>query len=55
MVSEEKSEEMKHLLQKKKKLHKEIHSDYEKIGQKINDDLDKIKEGKKSVIFMQIS
>ena len=37
---------MKNLLQKEKKLHKEIHSDYEKISQKINDDLDKIKKAK---------
>ena len=46
MTDENQSKEMKNLLQKEKKLHKEIHSDYEKISQKINDDLDKIKKAK---------
>ena len=46
MADEDQSNEMKNLLQKEKKLHKEIHSDYEKISQKINDDLDKIKKAK---------
>ena len=46
MADKDQSKEMKNLLQKEKKLHKEIHSDYEKISQKINDDLDKIKKAK---------
>ena len=46
MTDKDQSKEMKNLLQKEKKLHKEIHSDYEKISQKINDDLDKIKKAK---------
>lgn len=46
MTDEDQSKEMKNLLQKEKKLRKEIHSDYEKISQKTNDDLDKIKKAK---------
>ena len=37
---------MKDLLKKEKKLHEEIHDDFEKITQKINDDFEKIKQSK---------
>ena len=37
---------MKELLQKEKQLHKEIHTDYEKISQKINDDFEQVKKSK---------
>ena len=37
---------MKELLQKEKKLHREIRADYKKISQKIDDDFDKIKKSK---------
>ena len=45
---DEKSKEMKELLEKEKELHHEIHDDYEKISQKINEDFEKIKESKSS-------
>ncbi len=45
MISD-KSKEMNDLLKKEKKLHKEIHDDFEKITQKINDDFEKIKQSK---------
>lgn len=35
---------MSDLLQKEKKLHKDIHADYKKISQKINDDFEKAKK-----------
>jgi len=35
---------MQDLLKKEKKLHKEIHQDYEKISEKITDDFDKIQK-----------
>ena len=40
MASIDKSKEMKDLIQKEKKLHKEIRKDYEKISQKIDDDFE---------------
>jgi len=46
VLTSDKSQEMKDLLEKEKKLHKEIHDDFEKITQKINDDFEKIKESK---------
>ena len=42
----DKSKEMRELLQKEKKLHKEIRADYKKISQKIDDDFDEIKKSK---------
>ena len=42
----DKSKEMKALLQKEKKLHKEIRADFKKISQKINDDFEKVKQSK---------
>ena len=39
---------MKDLVEKEKKLHKEIKADFKKISQKINDDLEKVKESKSS-------
>ncbi|HEY5735927.1 MAG TPA: hypothetical protein VIS47_05140 [Nitrosopumilus sp.] len=48
MVNPDKSKEMKNLIQREKKLHKEIHDDFEKISQKINDDFEKIKQSKLS-------
>lgn len=39
---------MNDLLQKEKKLHKEIRKDFKKISQKINADFDKIQESKSS-------
>jgi len=40
----DKSKEMSNLLQKEKKLHKDIRADYKKISQKINDDFEKAKK-----------
>jgi len=40
--------EMNDLLQKEKKLHKEIHKDFKRISQKINAYFDKIQESKSS-------
>jgi hypothetical protein len=40
------SKEMNDLLQKEKKLHKEIRKDFKKISQKINVYFDKIQESK---------
>jgi len=37
---------MKELLQKEKKLHREIRADYKKISQKIDDDFEKAKQSK---------
>lgn len=39
---------MKELIQKEKTLHKEIHDDYEKISNKINEDIEMIKKSKSS-------
>ena len=39
---------MKGLVQKEKKLHKEIKEDFKKISQKINDDFEKVKQSKSS-------
>ena len=39
---------MKDLIQKEKKLHKEIKKDFKKISQKINDDFEKAKLSKSS-------
>jgi hypothetical protein len=44
----DKSKEMKDLIEKEKKLHREIKDDFKKISQKINDDFEKIKESKSS-------
>jgi len=44
----DKSKEMRDLVQKEKKLHKEIRKDFEKISQKINDDFEKVKKSKLS-------
>jgi len=46
LPNSDKSKEMKDLMQKEKKLHKEISKDFEKITQKINDDFEKIKQSK---------
>ena len=37
---------MRDLIQKEKKLHKEIKEDFKKISQKINDDFEKVKQTK---------
>lgn len=37
---------MRDLIQKEKKLHKAIRTDFKKISQKINDDFEKIKQTK---------
>lgn len=37
---------MRDLIQKEKKLHKEIRADFKKISQKINDDFEKVKQTK---------
>ena len=37
---------MRGLIQKEKKLHKEIRVDFKKISQKINDDFEKVKQTK---------
>jgi len=42
----DKSKEMRGLLQKEEKLHKEIRADFKKISQKINDDFEKVKQTK---------
>lgn len=44
-----KSKEMKALIQKEKKLHGQIRSDFKKISQKIDDDVDMVIKSK----FMQ--
>lgn len=44
----DKSKEMKGLVEKEKKLHKEIKADFKKISQKINDDFEKVRESKSS-------
>ena len=41
-----KSKEMKELVKKEKELHDEIKSDFKKISQKINDDVDKVIQSK---------
>ncbi|MCV0430217.1 hypothetical protein [Nitrosopumilus sp.] len=48
MPKVDKSEEMKTLIEKEKKLHKAIKDDYEKISQKINDDFEKALKSKSS-------
>jgi len=48
LANSDKSKEMKNLVQKEKKLHKEIHDDFEKISQKINDDFEKVQKSKLS-------
>jgi hypothetical protein len=42
----DKSKEMRGLIQKEKKLHKEIRADFKKISQKINDDFEKVRQTK---------
>jgi hypothetical protein len=42
----DKSKEMKELLEKEKELHREIRADYKKISQKIDDDFEKVKKSK---------
>jgi hypothetical protein len=42
----DKSKEMRSLIQKEKKLHKEIRADFKKISQKINDDFEKVRQTK---------
>jgi len=44
----DKSKEMRGLIQKEKKLHKEIRADFKKISEKINEDFKKVKESKSS-------
>ena len=44
------SKEMKKLIQKEKELHKEIRSDFKKITNKINKDLDLVKKSKLNTI-----
>ncbi|MGV7225312.1 MAG: hypothetical protein ACQ9CV_00130 [Nitrosopumilus sp.] len=44
----DKSKEMKDLIEKEKKLHKEIKSDFEKISQKINEDFEMVRKSKSS-------
>ena len=48
LPNSDKSKEMTDLMQKEKKLHREIRKDFEKISQKINDDFEKIKQSKSS-------
>ena len=45
-MTSEQSKEMKKLLQKEKTLHKEIHDDFEKISQKIDEDFERVKQSK---------
>jgi hypothetical protein len=45
----EKLKELQDLVQKEKKLHKEIKEDFKKISQKINDDFEKAKQSKSSL------
>ena len=47
VLKDEMSHEMRYLLDKEKTLHSEIHDDYERITEKINEDFEKIKEYKK--------
>jgi hypothetical protein len=46
MVIFDESKEMNDLLQKEKKFHKKIHTDFKRISQKINAYFDKIQESK---------
>jgi len=43
-LTQDKTKEMDKLLDKEKKLHKEIRADFKKISKKINDDFDKVQK-----------
>ena len=48
LTNHDKSKEMRILVQKERKLHKEIREDFKKIGQRIDDDFEEIKKSKLS-------